>query len=435
MRTKHPALFMRMRLGKTLVTIRRIKLYRPRGKKLRVLIVAPNSALGGWEDELKLEGEHDVVYLSGNRSQRLRKLKDGHVWNLLNKEGHLAIPEIAHVFWDAVVLDESIFIKNPRAKVTKFYLKNFRKVKHRWVLTGLPNPESSLDYVCQMIFLDNHFMGRENYWEFRKAFFFPNQYTHQWYPHRGVEKTISKRIGKRCFVLRRRDAGLGQEKIYHERLLELPSEVRQTYEKIEFDFVMQLGEEVLRTTIYSLTRFTWLRRLCGGFADDKYVYHGKVDELVSLLTGELKSEQVVVWFSFNDELLVAQAALSKAKISVGHLFGEHPREWRQQVRRDFQEGKYRVLLLQQAIAQMGMDLAAANTAIYYSEPLGYSARAQTEDRILSVNKNEPLLYIHLLVRDSIDIDVRRAMREKNKRSDRRLGEALQEYLIQRRRNR
>ena len=433
MRKKHPALFMRMRLGKTLVTIRRIKLYRPKGAHLRVLIVGPTSALGSWETELAEEGETDVVYLMGSRPQRLKILEEDHKWNLINKEGHLALPQIAKVPWDAVVLDESIFIKNPKAKVTKFFLRNFRKVPHRWILTGLPNPESSLDYICQILFLDPEFMKSKNYWEFRQKYFFPNPLRHEWYPHRGTEKAIAKHVGKRAFVLRRRDAGVSREKIYENRYLDFPSEVRKVYRKLEEDFILEFDDELLGDTMFKISQYTWLRRICGGFAQDKFLYSGKVNELVSLLTGELRDEQVIVWFCFNEEIILAFNALNDAKVSVGHLFGEHTREWREQERRRFQRGGCRVLLLQQAIAQMGMDLSAADTAIYYSEPLSLSARMQTEDRILNLKKDGSLLYIHLLVRDSVDVDIRKAMKGKDIRSNKSLNQALKENFIQRRR--
>jgi len=481
MREDSPALFMDMRMGKTLIAVRRIRLYKPRGDNLRVLVVAPNSALGAWEDELWSEGEESVIRLAGSRKQRAKQLKDGFRWNLLNREGHLALPQVAGVKrcprckgkgyriespidrerdwvegpynqkstcgkcrgrkwvkarfpivqWDAVILDESVFVKNPKAQVTKFFTVNFRDVPHRWILTGLPNPEGSLDYVEQMRFLDGVFCGCNSYYQFRKRYYTALP-SHEWWPKKGAEEKISKAIGSRCFVLRRKDAGMEEEKIYQDRILELPDKLRAAYKKAEEEFVLEYDGQLKESTIWRMVQYTWLRRMVGGFVGDEYVWKGKVKELVELLTGELRKDQVVVWFNFNDELLAAYNVLEKASVNVSHLWGEHPVGWREDVRREFQAGKIRVLLLQQRIAESGMNLSAADTAIYFSEPLGLHARQQTEDRILDVDSDRPLLYVHLLVGDSVDIDIRKANKMKERISDASLSRALFEYMQQRR---
>ena len=90
-----------------------------------------------------------------------------------------------------------------------------------------------------------------------------------------------------------------------------------------------------------------------------------------------------------------------------------------------------MLLLQQAIAQMGMDLSRADTAIYFSEPAGYLAKAQTEDRIIHPEKSSPLLYISLVVKDSVDADLHSALRVKGVSSSLTLSRALKKSLERR----
>ena len=117
---RHPALFMEMRLGKTLVTIRRVNLYKPLDpqKGLKILIVAPSDVLGSWEDELDLEGEHNhlnLIYGLRTREARLKAIEKNPntKWYLMNKEGYISVPEIANtnfINWDCVVLDESSFL-------------------------------------------------------------------------------------------------------------------------------------------------------------------------------------------------------------------------------------------------------------------------------------------------------------------------------------
>jgi len=257
--TKHPALFLEMRLGKTLVAIRRILLY---PNLQRVLIVAPNSALGAWEDELRKEGEpaESIIYLQGDRSQRLGKLLDGKVWNLLNKEGFLALPQIAELPWDVVVLDESTFIKNPQAKVTKFFLQNFRDVPHRWILTGMPNPQSDLELWSQLAFLDGEAFGFSNYWAFRRARYEQRLGRYEWAPLPGTQSMVKRTVGARACVIRRKDVDMETERIYQVRRFTLPKKLRETYDTAEKDFVLERDGVEIRKTIFALPAYQWRRR-------------------------------------------------------------------------------------------------------------------------------------------------------------------------------
>lgn len=417
---------MQMRLGKTLVAIRRIRLYSSKPQK--VLVVAPNSALGSWVEELERESE-TYLWLKGTRAERLKLITNIHdgdtpnpTYYLLNKEGFLSIPEVKGVLWDVLVLDESTFIKNPKAQVTKFFTNNFKDVKHKFILTGTPNPETDLDYVCQFIFLNGSFLGCKNYWDFRTKYYIPDENGWKWIPKPGVQKLIQDEVGRLAFVLRRRDAGLEREKVFQKRGLDFPPEIRNIYDKAEKDFMLELAFGSDRSTVWTTQKYIWLRQLCGGFADGNLIWSGKVHELLDLLNGELKGESVVIWFAYNQEMKVVLKALNKEKVAC--IRGDIPLENREFHRRRFQAGETRILLIQEACARAGLNLSRADTAIYFSEPVSMETRMQTEDRILSLDKTGPLLYISLLVENTVDIDIHQAMAVKGLRSDISLSKSL-----------
>lgn len=544
LREQHPALFMEMRLGKSLVVIRRCNLYKPRDAKrgLRVLVIAPGSALGSWWEELTLpdkEGvdENEVVWLQGKRAERVAALqRNDATWYLLNREGFQILPEIAGmtycdscagkgytltkelevgdrvsfkepdeeapaeektkkgkkrkgkklkgvlvsienvggvdecykvavdsgedveceyegdgscvqqlerescsgcrgsgrvklpdppIGWDVVVIDESPFIKTPAALVTKFATKNFREVPHRWILAGRPNPENDLEYFSQFQFLDGSFCGSLNYYEHRGRFYKPGWDGYGWEPKKGTDDLISAAVGSRAFIQRRKDVGMEKEKILINRWLKMPVKLRKAYDQLEQDFVLQFDGMQERSTIWRTTQYVWLRQMCGGWlGKEQCVWDGKVRVLSELLEGELKGEQVVVWYNFNNEITASSELLLRKHITCATMTGKTKKPERERRRREFQKGNIQVLLIQQAVAQMGMDLSAADTAIYFSEPTGFLARTQTEDRILSVAKDTPLLFIHLLVKNSVDVDVRNALAAKEHRNDLSLNNAL-----------
>ncbi len=394
----HPALFMEMRLGKTLVAIRAI-----RARELYpCLVVAPLSVLTAWEDELGREGygPADVRVL-----RRKQDLLDGSRWNLCHYELLRMRPDLAQRQWGAVVLDESTRIKNPKAQTTKLCLAGFRDVESRFLLSGLPSPESPLEFFTQFTFQTGAFLGCRNYWSFRRRFF--QQYGFDWVPRPDARARIKEEVRKRAFCLTRKQAGIGSQKVYEVRTVEPSKEQLKLTKQVVADY--QLFDE---ETKWMPVVQTWLAQLAGGFAKEQQVGDGKFKELLALLKGELVQEQAIVFFRFNRELKEAERLLREAGISVGTMLGETTVEDRAVLGRAFRAGTIRVALLQIKVARFGIDLSAASTAIYFSNSYSLEDRLQSEDRIVHPSKKEPLLYIDLVTKQSLDPIVVRALRDK-----------------------
>lgn len=427
-KTQHPALFVEMRLGKTLVALRAMAERKTQRRPYHALVAAPTSALASWEKDATLEGWR-VFWLTGTKTQRWTALcdafdaEDGRVLCLINKEGWIALPDIARPTWDAVIADESTFLKNPTAKVTKFFCRNFRNVPSRFVLTGTPCPEGEHEYFGQLAFLRGGAFGFRDYWHFRQHYMEPNPWGCGWDLKPGAADHIRRIVGQSCAVMRRKDVNLGKVKIYERRTVAFPNPLRKIYNDIERKMRAEWEGGEIRTK-WQPVKWTLLRQLCGGFMEEQRVFDGKMDATVELLKTELAREQVVIWCSYNAEVRELTQDLRAASITVGSWTGLVRPAMREITRKQFQAGKLRVLVLQQATAQTGMDLSAASAAIYYSTPPGQMARQQTEDRMLTLAKSDPLLYVDMVVEDSVDEDVLDALDEKTKTSDLSLNRAL-----------
>lgn len=404
-------LFLDMRLGKTLTILRRIKLF---PKPYKCLIVAPNAAIASWISDCTIE---DMGYclLHGTRKQRTKRLEQA--WDdpncticLINPEGHRVIPELSHYDWTAVVLDESAsYLRNPTSGITKYYTKRFAHVPYRYILTGTPNPEATLEIVPQMLFL-GPFLGMDSFWTIRHNCFRTGFTGFGWLPKRGVAERMQKEMADKCLTMSRKDVGVHVGKTVERRVLEFPPHIRKMYVQLEKEFaICNENSETFYT--WATQRFVAMRQLCGGFVGEDCVWDGKLKELTSLVTGPLAHESVVVWFSFVGPLLAAFERLKKAKVDVSYLYGKVPVSERIQQIQSFNVGHPRVLLVQEKVGETGMDLSAADTAIYYSEPLSLITRKQTEDRILQIHKDS-LLYVHLLVKDSVDEDINTLLKGK-----------------------
>lgn len=413
----HAGLFMEMRLGKTLTALRWLSLKQCQ----RVLIVAPYSALSGWQRECILEGSEpeDIVELFGTKKQRLDCLQKAGKFFLINKEGHRVLPEIASHTWDAIILDESTFVKNPKAKVTKFYINHFRNVKHRLILTGTPAPESPLDYYCQMRFLHHDILMFESYWDFRFKCFTVDNTGHQWTLKEDAHEWLSQRLAHHCYFLTRKKAGIKGKKIYEQRMVMLDRQSKKLYQNLESNF------EILdKETKYAPVKFCWLRQLCGGFVDNNFVNNAKVQELESLIYGELKDQPLLVFCQFVHEVIYLHQHFSELKTSI--IYGGVSVDERTKRIADFQSAKIDILFIQPETVKYGVDLSRSDTVIYYSSPLGFETRSQSEDRAVNVKKSSVLI-IDIVTIDTIEEEMQLSMirKETKQQTINRMVDAIQ----------
>lgn len=408
---QHPALFMEMRMGKTLVAIRRIQMYKPLSRKLKVLIVTTYSAFSGWNETLQGEQEFDRIKIVGTRKQRLDNLRVDMKWSIINWQGFLVVPEIATLPWDVVVLDESPFIKNPRTLVSRFYTKNFKAVPHRWILTGTPAPESPLNYFQQMLFLDNgETLQSENYWKFRMKHFRP--IFHDWKPTLRGRRFIRKQLAERVVFMTRKDFKLGPKKIYKTRTLDFPQKIKTIYKTAVEEFILEDGKMELKTN-YAMVKFNWLRKLCSGLIEDRHEWDGKASELHYLISSELKDQKIVVFCDYVLEVNTLVKFLKKKRtLGIEWVHGKVKQIRRDEIVKRFEHGGCRIIVAQPDCFTYGADLSAADTVIYYSTPLKNITRKQTEDRIVSVENKTPVLVIDLVVKDSIEEDILKSYRDK-----------------------
>lgn len=402
LRVENPALFVQMRLGKTIVAIRSVKV---RGSR-RVLVVAPYSALYGWSLELAAEGEgvRGVVELYGTRSERLRVLQESYAdnrWFLFNREGWRVLPEIADYYFDAVIIDESTFIKGPKSTVTAFYVSCFRDAVNRYVLTGTPAPESELDYFCQLQFLDLNIWRERNFWEFRHKYFGIINYTPYISP--GGSKYLMRTLAEHCYFLTRADVKLGGRKIYEKRMVRMTAKIRRIYERVEKEFVLEyLG--MIQDTIYATTKYVWLRRLCGGFVDREFVSYAKIKELETLLAGELHNEQVVILAKHVNEVKQLAKYFGR-RYSVGMVHGGISKRQRPEIYHTFQSGDLDLMIAQPETIKHGVNLSASDTVVFYTSPDGGETREQVEDRVVDTATQDASLIIDLICQDTVEEDV------------------------------
>ncbi len=392
------ALFVEMRLGKTLPIIRRFSLLPALGPKL---IALPNGAIYGWVRELGLECGRPPIILTGTRNQRLHLLRNSNAdYYIINKEGFLALPELKDYAWGAVILDESIFIKSPKSKVSKYFTKNFRSAEYRGILTGAPAPEGSLNYYQQLLFLSHDYWTHRSFWAFRAKYCEPKKYS--WVLTKAGEEYVKGVLAKHCFFMSKREAGLGNVKVHETRMASFDKKMYDIYDKLAKTFIFEMDGVELNRTIYSTVRYTMMRRMFGGIIGGKLVSRHKLDSMLELMRGELYKEKIVIWCDFLDEVEVIHKELSK-EWKVAKINGATPQNLRPKIIKEFNEGKFTHLIGHPACFKYATDLSSSKTMFFYSTPLSTDTRLQVEERIENIHiEPEPRLYVDFITENTIE---------------------------------
>lgn len=395
------ALFMEMRLGKTLCVIRALEQLDLPGN---ILVVSPMVGLWAWQRELQLEQSKDYVVLRGDQETRTR-LCSSKTWNLINYEGLRSNPDILMgPLWSAIVLDESRRIANPRSQITKCLQQYNKEETRKIILSGNPAPEGPEEFFEQMRWLHGRFLGCTNYWAFRYAFFKPLG-PYEWVPKPTAVGRIKEAVHNQALVLTRKQAGIEATKIYERRVVTLSAKAMKVYKKVLKEFsATWKGQEI--STKWVPVQYMWLQQIASGFLKEELIDEAKGRELLSLLQGELYEEQVVVWFRFNSGLKHVERLLGKAGIPYGRILGDVKPVDRELAIDSFRSTRTRVLLCQIKAAKEAIDLSQnCSTAIYFSNSHSLDERIQSEDRILSTTKMEPLLYMDLVAEGTVDEDI------------------------------
>ena len=423
---EHWALFMEMRLGKTLCCIRKVKQL---GVAKKILVVGPYSALHGWKQELLTENQQCIVDMTGTAQKRKDIAKTinntenvVNLWALTNKECHLSIgQQLLEIAWDVVILDESHSIKSPfkkkivkddkgniiqsyyTPKISYFFVNNFRNVKHRIILSGTPWEDNELEFFNQLQFLDPGILRYRNYWDFRDDHFI--QLGFEYIMKQTSKIWFTKKLAKHCFFLTRKDCNLGGEKIFETRAVDLPPSARVLYNRIEKEFISEVDGNV-KSTIFATERFLWLRRICGGIYEGREIHLEKIKVMQELFESELKGQQVIIWTYFIDELVKVHSIFGDAVSVHG---GIKPKE-RPEIVKQFTSGKVQYFIAQPGCFKEGVDLSCAKTMLYYSTPFGVTRR-QTEDRFVNVGNKDSLLVVDITCKDTIEEDILAGIRE------------------------
>ena len=338
-----------------------------------------------------------------------------------------------------LAVDESTTIKNIKAKRTKAILKLGQSAKYKRILTGSPITQSPMDLYSQCYFLDKDLLGFDSYWSFQGRYAvvrqtrIGNHSFQQVVGFRNLEELTDK-LHRFAYRVTKEQALDLPEKIYTTRQVVLTSDQIKHYNSMKDSAVAFLDGGDLVSAPEVMTRLLRLQQLlCGYLVTDDgetvEIANHRIDAMLDTIA-EMDGK-VIIWSRFRHDIKKIRKSLDKAYGSgtVVTYFGDTSQEDRDKAIDRFQNDKETRFFVGNAqTAGRGLTLTAATNVIYYSNDFNLETRIQSEDRCHRIGQKNNVLYVDLVVPDSIDVHIVKVLQSKITLAGKTLGEEARKWL-------
>ena len=437
------ALFMEMGTGKTKTIIDIAGIMHESKLVKSVLVIVPLSIIDTWIEQLRQHSgrEYVVHSLIGGKSKREKALDafdkyngEELKWALINPEGLAMLKEQLKVKkFDMAVIDESTVIKNHtanRSKIAKLINSRFKIIA-----SGNPIPKCHSEIFSQYEFVEPGVYGN-NFYRFRDRYFELDHF-------KGI-KDFKSSIAKEeylekfhsvSFVVKKEDCLDLPDKIYEKRYATMSQEQGEVYKRMHEDAIVYYNDVTCAAPVV-LSKFLRLSQITGGalFGEgserEKVVTLFSPNEKLKLLMETIEeiggNKQIVIWTRFIFEIILVKNTLLEAGFPCVSFCGENSKDEKTDALRIFREQGVRFFIGTPASGGKGInDLVGCNNVIYYSNSYNTEDREQSEARThRQGTKGDHVLYIDLLMKDTIDIVVLKVLRQNKSVSDAILSKTL-----------
>lgn len=398
------ALFMEQGTGKTFPVLFRLAELAAGGRISNALIVAPKAVCESWRAKIKM--------LDWGRREALSRIR----LEIASYDLVWRRPALADGEWDAVVLDESHYIKSPSAKRTKACLKICSRARYRWILTGTPTSNGQLcNLWSQLAAVDPvtvsgrvypRCLGGDSYYKWIARVAWLDQW-HNPKTYRDVA-SIQRTLEEWSYRITKAECLDLPDKLPDEILhVEMDGPLKKVYAQMAKASAV---EELDTVAGNPLTRALRLRQLASGYIDTedgrRHEYPcGKIAALRGLLSDW--EGKVVVFCEFRRSIDAVAALLDELGMNPVTLDG---RQRDKGVWRRFQEDEgVRAIVCQYMSGSAGIDLTAADTAVFFEPSLSSNLTEQARDRIHRIGQGRACSYYWLLASGTIEHAIYRAL--------------------------
>ncbi len=453
------AIFAEMGTGKTKIALDNACILYNKGRIDRLLVVAPKGTYMNWVDqEIPVHVpdyiEKDILAWKPNITEKyelqLKAIRNAenfklkifvmNVESLSTKKGCY----YAKLFLfgkSMMIVDESTTIKNPQAKRTKNILELSKEAPYKRILTGSPVTQSPMDLWSQMDFLEPEILGQQSFYAFRTKYAVLITASAAGGTHKFQKivkfknlKELGKLVSPHSYRILKKDCLDLPDKIFTKRIIELSDEQKKAYSEMKTSAITILKGEAA-TAVNVLTQLIKLHQItCGHMKTDSgdiiNLKNSRLDELMQIL-GETTGK-AIIWANYIHDINTIESAIKKefGLDSYCTYYGATKQEDRQACINKFQDetNPVRFFIGNTQTGGYGITLTQASTVIYYSNNYDLEKRIQSEDRAHRIGQKNPVLYIDLVAKQTVDEKIIQALRNKVNIASEINGEELASWI-------
>lgn len=395
-----------MGLGKTIEVIGYINLTHPS----KILIISPKIAKYVWKEELNkwLVNTYNIVEVDDKQPP----VNYDNCINLLHYEQLLKYGDLlTKMYWNVIVLDESHYIKNNKAKRTKIALLLAKTSTHKICLSGTPVMNKPIELYTQLKFLNSEIAS--SYTRFVSNYVVYDD----WLQPSGGKNLDELQTRLRSTIMIRR--------MKMDVLTELPDKIRQiitipysilslNQRKLEeqakqmYKVLVEKGDSnvdlpVESNMVVELEKVSEVRHLTALAKLPMVIQH-----IRSLIE---EGEKVVVFAHHHD---VINGIIHAFPDIAVRLSGEDNDQSRTLSIQSFQHNdKIRIMVASMKAAGVAITLTAASVCIFAELDWTPSTITQAEDRLHRIGQKKAVQSQFLIVENTIDAMIAEKLTEKS----------------------
>jgi len=336
-----------------------------------VLIVCPKQLLENWKRELSTWTSWPNISVT----------------SVMSKEDFKKVAkDLQH--YDAIIIDEAHHHAGATSQLqketTKYVTNN--SVRFRYLLTGTPYLSTAWNIYCLA-----NLLGKDwKYHKFRQHFFYKINMGGRmiWLQRKGIEKEIGALVKSLGSTVSLSDCVDMPEQIFVKEFFELNKEQKKAIDTIE-DFL----PIVLTTKLHQVNGGTL--KDCDGnvnqFKSDKIK---RISELVK------ENKKLIIVCRYNAEIYMLKDIIEKKHKKTTYIINGSIKN-RDEVIQSANNSKNCVVLVN-AMCSEGYDLQSFNKMVFYSMDYSIKNYLQICARTRNLKKTNKCVYIHLLIKDTVD---------------------------------
>lgn len=286
------------------------------------------------------------------------------------------------------IIDESSFIKNPRASRTYRSMEISNASKYRYIMNGTAITLGYQDLYSQLKFLSPLILGYNSFYSYaRNHLEWDEKYKRYTKAHN--TEYIAKKMNPYVYQVTKEECLNLPDQAEYDYTFKLNEDQKIFYEEAKEEFFESMYEEEYR--IYEL--FTKLQRVTSGLVSE----HSRIKTLRDALNKV--SGKTIVFTRFVGE--VDEIISELTEYTVFNYYGSRKKISSIE---EFENSKDENALLVMTISSgaFGLNLQFANNCIFYSYNFNYGLYKQARDRIYRVGQTRQTTIINIYAEKTID---------------------------------